>query len=204
MKKILMIFLTIALFAFDKEPSKITTKDKKIVQNIENLAYRAIEKDEKKIDISKIYQFIIQNKKYNFEIDKYKLSAVARGGYKRNQAYIEFQYKIIDSKTKRDYKLKDIQDKQNILNDIKNLATSYENIQYYKRELKFLRYKYHLKKVQALQGVEYREKVFDLLEKINQIKQNLNKSISSYEAIKLNLETFIKKDKVKDFEELVY
>ena len=184
----------------DNHPQNITNKDIKLLRQLETLAYKQANKHHKTINIYKIYKFIKRYKRHIEPTNNIKLIAVGEVGYKSRNSYTTVQRKkgfysasvrleipLIDQKQKRDLYNQELEYNLQILKAVQEYAKAVNEIYNAKEKIRLLRLKAHAWKSETLAGVKYRDQLLQLIENIQQAKEELYNAIATADALKATL-----------------
>ena len=174
---------------YDKNPSKITSEDLKIIKNFDDLSYEIVERKIKPVNIGKIYNFIIKHKKYIHDYSKLKIDITGRAGFGDNSKsiYIEVSYPIFDKKQEKDINNEKLKYNLEILNKVEEYADAIQEIISLKETLEFLRVQQILIKAETKTGIKYRDERIQLLKQIMETKIKLRKAYEKKEVLKIYL-----------------
>jgi hypothetical protein len=206
MKKIIIFIILINLMAGgypNNNPKQLTKNDLNITRNFEVLANKIINKKPKKLNISKIYQTIIQYSKLKYKVNNLKLYATATA---RKQVYnsadtqeptsafiaITAKYNLLDDKEQRDIKKQNIILKQQIINDINNYINNLEDIENDYQELELLELKNIRAKTRQKAGIINLDDRIKIIDNILKIKQEIREKEQKKEILKLKLLSYVK------------
>lgn len=185
----------------DTSPEQTTKKDIKLLQKFEKTLYSKTYIKPIKCNQSKIVNFINSNKIEKFDYNKLlvKLNGQINTGenftdeegtYKdRDRANIQLNatYPIFDKKTDIEIKKKRLKFKEGIINEVSKYCEIKNEIEILNHQIDLLNLKQIRAKAREDSGQIYLDERIDLIEKIIDTKNKLNKSTIQYESLQLQL-----------------
>lgn len=188
---------------YDHHPSVITNSDLKLVKNFDKKAYSAVEKRTKRVDIAKIYHFIINNKRYIHDYNRVVVKVAGRAGLRTRRgytdtvdtsrkkgyynAYLEVSYPLYDKKHQKQINNEKLKYNLQVLKKVEEYADAVVAVENQKELLDFLRMKQRLIKTEVKTGIKYRDERIQILDKMMLAKMKLREAIEARDTTKIYL-----------------
>lgn len=201
----------------DLNPAATTKEDIEILKKFEKTIYSKTYVSSTKCNQSKIVQFINSNKiekfdynkllvKLNGQINNSENYTNEEGNYQnRDRANIQLNatYPIFDKKTDLEIKKKKLKFKEDLISEVSNYCEAKNEISILENTIDLLNLKQIRAKAREDSGQIYLDERIDLIEKIIDTKNKLNKSNIKFESLKLQLLNKVQNSSINKLKEIL-
>lgn len=194
----------------DKNPNKITTRDLDILRGFDTSLNSLVEKKHTRLDIKRIYTFILNNRAIIIDYNRVRGYAKAEIGSRTRRSVLDDDidttlldelgnsreyyavavgatYPIWDKKTDKDINNKKLLENAKLIDLISLYSTSKTNIKLFESELELLRLKQIRDKAQVKTGMEYITARITTLEQIHDTHLKLDLEYIKLDKLYLKL-----------------